>query len=349
MLAITLHDLRFRARQFVIAVAGAGLVFAMGLLLSGLAGGFGYEVDQTVTGTHATAWVTAAGAAGRVASLPPIAGSTAASVAGLPGVRQAGPVAVVPQAASVRDQTRSLVLVGYHPGGLGAPDLTAGRPVARDGEAVVDDRFGVAIGEHMAISGRRFTVVGTTTGKTILGGIPDVYVSLADVQAVAFGGRPLISAVLVRGTPSTLPAGLAMWSTTQMEQRSLQAMAPAVSSIDNSRSLMWLVAAVIVAALVYVSALERGRDFAVLKALGSSSGALFVGLAAQAVLVTLVAAGVAAVLANFMTGVFAQPVHIPANAYVVLPVSAVVVGLLASLVALRRAVSVDPAAAFAGA
>ena len=37
ILAITLQDLRFRARQFLIAVAGAGLVFAMGLLMSGLA------------------------------------------------------------------------------------------------------------------------------------------------------------------------------------------------------------------------------------------------------------------------------------------------------------------------
>lgn len=349
MLSITLHDLRFRARQFVIAVAGAGLVFAMGLLLSGLAGGFGYEVDQTVAGTHADTWVTAQGAAGRVASLPPILGATEISVARLPGVRQAGPVVVVPQAASVGNQTRSLVLIGYLPGALGAPDLTGGRPVARSGEAVVDARFGLGVGGRLTVSGRAFTVVGTTTGKTLLGGIPDVYVTLADAQAVAFGGRPLISAVMVRGVPTTVPAGLAVWSAAQVEQRSLEQMAPAVSSIDNSRSLMWLVAAVIVAALVYVSALERARDFAVLKALGSSSGALFSGLAVQAVLVTLVAAALAAVMANFMTGVFAQPVHIPANAYVVLPVSAVVVGLLASLVAMRRAVSVDPAAAFAGA
>ncbi|MDE3087154.1 MAG: ABC transporter permease, partial [Acidobacteriota bacterium] len=99
----------------------------------------------------------------------------------------------------------------------------------------------------------------------------------------------------------------------------------------------------------YVSALERTRDFAVLKALGSSSVSLFFGLAVQAVVVSLVAAVVAAAIAHFMTGIFAQPVVTPVSAYVVLPVSALVVGLLSSLVALRRAVSVDPAAAFAGA
>ena len=56
---------------------------------------------------------------------------------------------------------------------------------------------------------------------------------------------------------------------------------------------MWLVAAIIVAALLYVSALQRVRDFAVLKALGSSSLALFGSLALQAVVVTLLAAALA--------------------------------------------------------
>jgi putative ABC transport system permease protein len=52
MLTITLHDLRFRARQFVIALVEAGLVFAMTLLLSGMAAGFGVEINQTVGGWY---------------------------------------------------------------------------------------------------------------------------------------------------------------------------------------------------------------------------------------------------------------------------------------------------------
>jgi putative ABC transport system permease protein len=111
---------------------------------------------------------------------------------------------------------------------------------------------------------------------------------------------------------------------------------------------MWVIAAVIIAALVYVTALDRTRDFAVLKALGSSSQLLFVGLAIQAVLVALFAAVLAEVIANFMKGLFQQPVDIPGSAFVVLPLAAVVVGLLSSLAALRRAVSADPALAFAG-
>ena len=121
-----------------------------------------------------------------------------------------------------------------------------------------------------------------------------------------------------------------------------------VSSINSTRYFMWIIAAIIVAALVYVTALERTRDFAVLKAVGATTGVLFAGLAGQAVLVSLMAAVIGGVLSTFMTGVFPQPVYVPGSAYVVLPLSALLVGLLASLAALRRAVSVDPAAAFAG-
>jgi putative ABC transport system permease protein len=133
-----------------------------------------------------------------------------------------------------------------------------------------------------------------------------------------------------------------------VEQHSLSTLASGVSSINKSRTMMWVVAAIIIAALIYVSALQRVRDFAVLKALGSSSAALFGSLCLQAVLVTLLAAALGTVLSFFMTGVFNQPVSVPASAYATLPLVAVVVGVIASLVAVRRATGADPVAAFGG-
>jgi putative ABC transport system permease protein len=348
MLAITLQDLRFRARQFLIAIVGAGLVFAMTLLLAGLAAGFGDEVDQTVTGMGSQAWVVAQGSSGRVAALSPLPAFAEFPVITAAGVRQADPVIVVPQAASVGNHLTSIVLVGYTSGGLGVPPVVTGRSVQANGEAVVDSRLGLGLGQRFSVSGHTLTVVGTVSGRTLLGGIADAYVSLDEAQAIVFEGRPLVSAILTAGVPRSLPTGLTTMSNAQVEERSLAQMASASSSIDNSRSFMWFIAAVIVAALVYVTALERTRDFAVMKALGASSGALFFGLATQAVLVALTAAAIGALLSNFMSGIFAQPVDIPSSAFIVLPLSALVVGLLASLVALRRAISVDPAMAFAG-
>ena len=98
-----------------------------------------------------------------------------------------------------------------------------------------------------------------------------------------------------------------------------------------------------------MSSLQRVRDFAVLKAMGASSRALFGGVAAQAVVVTLVAALLASLTANLLKPLYPLPVAIPTSAFLLLPVTAVAVGVGASLVALRRAVSVDPALAFGSA
>jgi putative ABC transport system permease protein len=213
---------------------------------------------------------------------------------------------------------------------------------------VTDASLGIGVGGHLSISGRTLTVVGTVTGRTLLGGTSDVFVTLRDAQSFIYGGQDLVGAVITAGRPTTIPSGLTRFSNSQIETATLSQLASARSSIDNSRAFMWFIAAVIVAALIYVAALERTRDFAVLKALGSSSGLLFVGLAFQAVVVALMAAAVAAVISNFMTGLFQQPVDIPSSSFYVLPVLALAVGLLASLAALRRAVAADPAQAFAG-
>ena len=349
MLGITISDLLYRRRQFLIATLGAGLVFAMTLLLAGLTAGFSTEINQTVGGFHADAWVVKTGSSGRIASLAPMAEGMALRVAREPGVRRAIPVVVLPQTASVNGGLQGVNVVGALVGSAPAKQpLAAGTEVSGPGQAVVDARLGVRAGGTIAISGRPFTVVGVTQDRTLLGGIPNVYTGLRDAQAVAFQGAPIISAVVVTGVPPSIPAGMAVFTASGIERASLGQMATAVQSINNSKLFMWAIAAVIVASLVYVTALERTRDFAVLKALGASSGKLYVGLAFQAVLVALIAAVIAVVLAQFMTGVFKQPVDFPASAFVVLPLSAVAVGLLSSLIALRRAVAADPAKAFAG-
>jgi putative ABC transport system permease protein len=353
MLAITLADLRFRSRQFFIAVVGASLVFAMTLLLAGLAAGFTDEIVATVQGFGADAWVVQQGTAGRIGDLPPVSGGLLSAVARAPGVREANPVVVVPQPATRgRNNSGSInssdvVLIGQTDRAMEAEPLASGHWPTGPWQAVTDVDFGAGIGQDFTVSDHVFHVVGRVTGKTLLGGQPDVYVSLADAQRVVFGGRDLINAVVTKGQPRALPTGLTSYTNDRIELSSLNQMSAAVSSVNGARLFMWVIAAIIVASLVYVSALQRTHDFAIMKALGSPTFLLFLGLAGQAVAVSLLAACLAAVLANFMGGLFALSVDIPASAFATLPLSAAAVGLVASFAALRRAVAVDPATAFA--
>ena len=342
MLAITLHDLRYRSRQFLIAVVGAGLVFSMALLLTGLANSFRAEVRRTVEAVGAEAWIVSKGSSGPFTAFGALPASTADAAGG-------DPLVIVPETTTIGDEVRSMRMFGHRVGGLGTPEVEDGRAITGDGEVVVDRRLGLDVGEELVLVGTALRVVGLVEGHTLLGGIPNVYVTVADAQRIAFQGQPLITTVVLRDAPAAAPEGLTVLTTDAVRADTVHAMKDAIASIDNSRSLMWIVAAVIVAALMYVSSLERLRDFAVLKSLGSPSWLLFVGVALQSIIVTLLAALFALGASRLMKPMFALPTSVPASAYLVLPVVAVVVGLLSSLVALRRAVSVDPASAFAGA
>jgi putative ABC transport system permease protein len=179
-------------------------------------------------------------------------------------------------------------------------------------------------------------------------GGPTVFTSLRDAQAIGFGGRPLAGAIVTRGVPERLPPDLALLTNDDIRADIRTPVANAAATIDAVRAIMWIVATLIIGAVTYLSALERVRDFAVLKAVGGSSRTLALSLMLQAVLAALLAAVLSVGLAQVMEPAVTLPVVTEGRAILVLLGVAAVVGVLSSLVALRRALSVDPALAFAG-
>lgn len=349
MLTITLGDLRYRARRFGVAVVGAAVVFALAVLMSGLAVTFDREIETTVVDAGADAWVVAATSTG------PFTGFDALPAERFLEVLAAGATAADPivffqaTAVGVGAEPVTTNVIGHRPGGLGAPTLLDGSAVAAAGEAVVDVELGAALGDTVTLGGRPYTVVGRTEGHRLYGGLPNAYLSLSDVQAGLFGGLELVLAWATAGVPTGLPADLRVLTNEEVVADTSRIMANAGDSVKLTRSLMWAVAVLIVAALVYVTAIERTRDFAVLKAMGAGNGLPAGSLVLQAVLVTLVAVALATVLAQFLQPVFALPVEVPLSAYRDLVVVAIVVGVVSSLAGARRAMTVDPALAFGGA
>lgn len=67
----------------------------------------------------------------------------------------------------------------------------------------------------------------------------------------------------------------------------MRPMTAAVGALTFMAVLLWVVAALIVGSVIYLSALERTRDFAVLKAVGVSTRAVLAGLCLQAVIVAV--------------------------------------------------------------
>lgn len=320
----------------------------MTLLLSGASSSLTNENNRIVRVFGADAWVVAAGSSGPFTTASVVPAVRADEVAGAPGVARAEPVVLF--RSTIRDESvRDVNVVGFQTGGVMTPRIVGGRALQRPGETLADKRLGLSVGERVVANGHRLRVVGLVTGVTFNFGVPTLLMPVEDAQALAFAGQPLATAFITDGVPERVPDGLQMVTEQQAIADLARVGKSGHQSIDFINVLLWIVAAGIIGSMVYLSALERVRDFAVLKATGASSRALLVGLALQAVVLSFAGAMAAAVLAQPLAASFPFPVEIPSGAYLRLLVIAVLVGTLASVAGLRRAVGVDPALAFTGA
>jgi len=347
---VTLADLRMRARQFTIAVVGATLVFAMALMMAGLAGSFRAEVGRTVDAVGADYFVVPAGAGGPFTSPAEVSGQVVRIAQHTPGVLAADPLVIVPAVTIASGQDKVLVhLIGSRPGGMGAPPVRDGRAATGPGDAVVDTLTHLSLGRQFTVAGHVFRVVGRVHGYSYLAGTPTVYVTAAGAQAIAFAGRPDVTALAIRGRPARVPAQAALVTPEQAKKDLLRTLANGLRSLDVITVFLWVVAVVIIGAVVYLSAMERRRDFAVLKAIGSSTQWAYGGLALQAGLVAIVSGVLAIAIEPFISRAIPMELAVPSrDLWLLLPI-AVVIGLLASLSGLRQVMRADPALAFGGA
>jgi putative ABC transport system permease protein len=260
---------------------------------------------------------------------------------------EARPVVVARHALTQGDAPADAVLVGFEPG-TGEPQVTAGEAPAGPDEVAVDAVAGLDVGDQAELGGQTFTVSGLTEHRTLFAGMPLVFMEIDAAQELVYRGQDLATAVLVDGEPTSVPDGYEVLSNEAVAEDAMRPLEKSVSSVNIIRVLLWFVAAMIIGTMVYLSALERRRDVAVLKAIGGSTSRLGASIALQGALIALTAALLAAVLQRFLTPVFPLAVSVPAQAFVQVPVIAVVIALLAGIVGLRKAVRVDPALAFSG-
>lgn len=350
MLLAALRDLQWRRKRFVITVVGTTLVFALSLVMSGLSNAFRVEIDRTLDDQRAEAWIAPGTSEG---AFSPGTFLTAADVLAIS--LEAAPAEVAPfvfGTSTTRDGAGEVVnvnVLGVVPGGLGAPvEVEEGHAALADGTAVVPERLGLDVGDTLRLGGRDHEVVGIVDHASLIAGTQSVTLTLGDAQRLLFGGEPLVSMVLSSDPAPELPAGFTAFSRDEVEATVMRPLDAPVRAIDLVRVLLWLVAALVVASVVYLTVLERTRDIAVFKATGAGSTAVGAGICLQAVVLAVVASVGAIVVAGWIAPRFPMDVVIPTAAMVGLPVLAVAVGVCSGLIGVRRAVRVEPALAFGG-
>jgi putative ABC transport system permease protein len=342
MWRVGLFDLIHRRRRFVLAILATSLAFGLSLLMEGTIAHLRNETDRIVALFHADRFVVAAGGTGPFTTTRLLPSSIATDLARMPGVQRAD--AFVQARETLKD--KDVNILGVAANGLGSPPIRTGRQMRRSGEVVVDEVLGYRVGERFRLGTRDVVVVGTSVNTTYYFGQPTVFLPIADVQAQFLGGQPYATAIAVRGEVRRAPPGTQILDVAAVRRDLNRPQKSGTQTVVIFNTLLWLMAAGIVATMVYLTALERSRDIAVLKAMGTPNRTLFGGMAVQGLALALAACVVGALVNRLLAPMMPFAVETPAVAYLEVLVVGVAVGLIAALVGLRRAVHIDPALAF---
>jgi putative ABC transport system permease protein len=346
MVLIAVRDVLWRWRRFLVALVATALVLGLTLVLDGVNRSFPNEARRTVEAFGAGAWIVPEGSTSVFLSSTVLPAATATTAAALPGAEAASAVTVL--RAALADDT-DVNVIGVEGAAFTDPPLSDGRAPAAPGEATAEEELGLDLGEAVTIAGRPFRIVGHTSGLSFRAGVPSMYVLLGEAQGIAYNGNPLATAVVTEGVPTKLPEGLIALDDAAVRRDLLAPLVDARKTIGLVLGLLWLVAAMVIGSVVYLTSIDRSRDFAVLKATGATDRALLAGLAFQSALLSAGASVLGVVLSFGIAPAMPMRTEIAATSYLTLGAVAVGVALLASLVSTRRTLRIDPALAFAGA
>ena len=165
------------------------------------------------------------------------------------------------------------------------------------------------------------------TDSTALVGQLNGNLMVAGTQQLAYGGQPLVSSIGIRGSPTQIPDGYRAVDRAGAVDDLLRPLGSAVDAITLMAALLWVAAALIVGSVIYLSALERTHDFAVFKAVGVATGLFSAGSACRPSSSRSLC--VLGGLFSLVLGpIFPMRVVVPTSAFLLLPVIAVLIGLV---------------------
>ena len=191
MLRAALRDLQWRWKRFVIAVVGVALVFAMGLIMTGLSESFSARGRSHAASDRRRGVGRLRGRLRPVHVVRPAAGRCGRGP-------EASPVIVLRQTIADGDTLADVIVVGVEPGRLGAPRADRGDDIGGPGDAVIDDSLTVAGLGDTLLDGRR-AVPCRRHGLRVNASTPvcrSCTSPLADAQSMVARGQPVATAFL---------------------------------------------------------------------------------------------------------------------------------------------------------
>lgn len=364
---LAFNEIRRGKGRFAAVISALSLIVFLVLVLGALADGLFYGATGAVRSTTATAYAFTTDAEGSLVRSR-LQESDVARFAGAPGVEAAGPVGVLLTGGRGPNGGIDLAVFGIEAAGPGSPTTLVEGRAPQPGEnavALVDTALrsdGVVLGSTVTVGDVPATVVGFVEDSSYQLQ-PTIWTSVTTWRAMRDAVRPEL-----RGQPTGINA-VALITAPGADLSAIAASVPgtsvltaeatglAIPGVQQQRSTLnsiiyttLAVAALVVALFFALLVLEKRELFAALKALGSSTGRLGVGVILQA----LVASALGVVIGTLVARLFGLiiPATVPTlfrtETLVTIAVFTLVAGVAGAAFSLRRIARIDPATAIGG-
>lgn len=377
---LAIRDIRHNWMRFVLTGLGLGGLLGIVVTMMGIYEGALADAVRLPRASHPALWVVEPLTKGPFAEPSRLPRDTRELVRRLPGVAEAGAVTFETVQVTANGRPLRLYVQGYEPGRPGGPsNIVAGHGITESHyQIVVDASSGLRLGERVLIGPYHdpYTVVGITRGMVNSGGDPAAWVTLLDAQAIQFAVAPPlqrrekalgrspqqtndVNAVLVQLDPgastSAVTAEIDRWkhlsAVTEKQQEdylTVFVISRMQKQLGMFMGILIVVAAVIIALIIYTLTMDKMRSIATLKLVGAPDRTI-VGLVVQEALVLGIGGyALGIVLVAAFRNRFPRRVEMLPRDLAILLLVVVVVCLLGSALSVRTAVKVDPAKALSG-
>jgi len=372
MVSLARKNLLHDRLRFVITLAGVAFAVTLVLVQVGLFMGLLSKATVTIENANAEIWVTSKGTP-NVDFAHTFPETAVLRVRGVPGVVRADNLLIqfmniqLPSGAeegglvyALEDFTAWNLPWAVNEGNV--RDLKRGTYILMDRSA--ERRFGpFSVGEYREILGRRFKIIGTTTGAASFTTAPIVFMDFKNAQELLQNLQGKTQYVLVKLAPGADTSAVAaeirrrlpfndVYTREDWARRSRTYWVVSTGLGMNMGVTVFLgilVGIVVVAQTLYTSAVEHVKEFGTVKAIGGSNWDIYKILGEQA----LIAAVVGFVLGGLMSlamrplmaRLYLNVLISPIFATTVF-VGTILMCLGAAMLSFRRVATIDPALVF---
>ena len=358
---IGLREIRRRKTQFALIAIVVALISYLVLMINGLGVGLNLAAGSALRSFNADA-LAYSDESGISVIRSELGQATVDRAASLAGVEAAAPLGYVAANYRAADGTiSSAAFLGYDPGTIAEPPVTAGRPLTpADGRGLLADRTflrasGLAVGDTVQVTVRLVTMEFTIVGEIDEGQFffqPAVYLLRDTWRELKYGANagdgPVASIVLLQGDglPGTRGEGFEVVSKSTAFAN-IEGVSGQQSTVMFLRFFGYLIGALVIGVFFYVLTLQKVPNIGVLKALGASNAFVFRQLLVQAIAVAAVGLAIALPLAYLTNRGLEQlpdpvPIAFTSGTWLTTSLLLVLMSLVGTLFSGRQVLRVDP-------